>query len=88
MPQVGPCGACRWPNGPVYYPKVDQDGHGQYGHGRILINDAAKQQNPTSHLRFLFLRPEIDMGPGALSIATLKKKNRKWEVGFCNSRRR
>ena len=41
VPQVGPWGACRWRSSPIYHPKVDQDGHGQHGHGRILINDAA-----------------------------------------------
>jgi hypothetical protein len=31
---------------------VDQDGHGQHDHGKILINDAAKQQNPASCVSF------------------------------------
>ena len=39
--QVGPWGACRWRSGPIYHQKVDQNGHGQHGHVRILINDAA-----------------------------------------------
>jgi hypothetical protein len=28
--------------------KVELCGHGQHGHGRILINDTAKQQSPAS----------------------------------------
>ena len=67
MPQVGPWGAsCRWRSGPIYHPKVDQDGHGQHGLGRILINDAAKQQNPTSFIRFFFVKVAIDRGPAGL----------------------
>ena len=73
MPQVGPWGACRWRSGPIYHPKVDQDGHGQHGHGRILINAAAKQQNPTSCRGYFFWRPAMDRPPGALSIATFEK---------------
>ena len=67
---------------------MDQDGHGQHGHDRILINDAAKQRNPTSYRGFFFLKVAIDRAPGALSIAGLKKENLKQEVGFRNSRRR
>ena len=52
---------------------MDQDGHGQHGHGRILINDATKQQNPTSYRGYFFLKVAIDRGPGPLSIAGLKK---------------
>ena len=74
MPQVGPWGACRWRSDPIYHPTVDQDGHGQHGHGRILINDAAKQRNPTSYRGYFFLKVAIDRGPGPLSIAGLKKK--------------
>ena len=51
-----------------------QDGHGQHGHGRILINDAAKQRNPTSYRGYFFLKVAIDRGPGPLSIAGLEKK--------------
>ena len=36
---------------------------GQHGHGRILINDAAKQQNPTSYRGYFFLKVAIDRGP-------------------------
>ena len=87
VPQVGPCGACRWPNGPIKHPKVDQDGHGQHDHGRILINDAAncKIRLPVGDF---FLKVAIDRGPGPLSITGLKKKNTMQEVGFLNSRRR
>ena len=53
---------------------MDQDGHGQHGHDRILINDAAKQQNPASYRGYLFLKVAIDRAPGPLSIAGLKKK--------------
>ena len=52
---------------------MDQDGHGQHGYGRILINDAAKQQNPTSCRGFFFVKVAIDRGLGPLSIAGLKK---------------
>ena len=75
--------ACRWHNGPIYHPKVDQDGHGQQDHGRILINDAAKQQNPTSHRGYFSFKVAIDRAPGRLSIAGLKKKCPLQEVGFC-----
>ena len=56
--------------------------NGQHGHGRILINDAAKQQNPTSCRGYFFLKVAIDRAPGALSIAGLEKKYPLWEVGF------
>ena len=75
MPQVGPWGACRWRSGSIYHPKMDQNGHGQHGHGMILINGAAKKRNPTSYRGYFFLRPAIDRGPGPLSIATFKKKS-------------
>ena len=54
---------------------MDQDGHGQHDHDRILINDAAKQQNPTSYRGYFFSKVAIDRGPGPLSVAVLKKKN-------------
>ena len=63
MPPVGPWGACRWCCVPIYLPKVDQNGHGQHGHGRILINDAAN----------FILKVAIDRGPDPLSIAGLEK---------------
>ena len=53
---------------------MDQDGHGQHDHDRILINDAAKQRNPTSYRGYFFLKVAIDRAPRALSIAGLKKK--------------
>jgi hypothetical protein len=59
---------------------VDQDGHGQHGHDRILIiinvnvNAAAKQRNPASNRGYFFLKVAIDRAPRALSIAGLKKK--------------
>ena len=40
---------------------------------RILINDAAKQRNPTSYRGYIFLKVAIDRTPGALSIAGVKK---------------
>ena len=52
---------------------MDQDGHGQHGHGGILINGAAKQRNPTSYRGYFVLKVAIDRGPGPLSIAGLKK---------------
>ena len=61
--QVGPWGACWWRSDPIQHSKVGQDDRGQHGHGRILINDAAKQQDPTSCVRFFFLRPVIDRAP-------------------------
>ena len=87
MPQVGPWGACRWRSGPIYHPKVDQDGHGQHDHGRILINDAENTKNPTSHVRFFFLKVAIDRAPGPLSIATFKKITH-GKLDFAVSRRR
>ena len=53
----------------------DLAGDRQHGHGRILINDAAKQQNPTSCRGYFFWRPAMDRAPGALSIATFEKKS-------------
>jgi hypothetical protein len=53
---------------------VDQDGHGQHGHGRILINDAAKQQNPTSHVRIFFLKVAIDMAGKQKKIILARTK--------------
>jgi hypothetical protein len=61
-------------SGPIKHPKVDQDGHGQHGHGGILITDAAncKIRLPVV---FVFEGLAVDRAPGALSIAGLKKKN-------------
>ena len=53
---------------------MDQDGHGQHDHDRILINDAAKQRNPTSYRGYFFLKVAIDRDQWLLSIAGLKKK--------------
>ena len=60
---------------------MDQNGHGQHDHDRILINDAAKQQNLTSYRGYFFLKVAIDRGAAPLSIAGPQKKIPK-EVGF------
>ena len=67
---------------------MDQDGHGQHDHDRILINDAAKQRNPTSYRGYFFLKVAADRAPGALSIAGLEKKIRYRKPDFAVSRRR
>ena len=58
----------------VNCPKVDQDGHGQHGHGRILLNDAANCKVRFLMRDIIFLRPETGRAPGALSVSGLKKK--------------
>jgi hypothetical protein len=61
-----------WLSGPIYYSKMDQDGHGQHGHGKILLKDAVncKIQLPID----FFLRPAIDRSPGSQIDCYLQKQ--------------
>jgi hypothetical protein len=61
VPQVGAWdlgvrvgGAARSGSIHIHHPKADQDGHGQHGHGRILINDAANYKIQLPVGGFLF----------------------------------
>jgi hypothetical protein len=62
---------------------VDQDGHGQHGHVRILINDTAKRETAKSgFLRAIFLFGD----PCRLPVSKRKIANGKSD--FAVSRRR
>ena len=62
------------------HPKVDQDGHGQYCHDRILINDTANCKNLT-YQGGRFLKLEQLIGARGFCRLSVSKKNRVAPIG-------